>query len=159
MSLPTDYNARKEFPLLTFLTAYMPDAIEALVELCKKGNVQHQIDKPKLQPFYLDGDRIAWDRAKSTEECETLMRHLWDHQRAKRAVGGVSNAMYDTDGVLHIVKVAWRAMAEAQKTIEALHIPTHGHGPCSVLTSIPECPACGGLNGQHNVSGCSGVGV
>ncbi len=116
MTLPTDYKARKSFPLLTFLTAYMPDAIEALVDLSIQGNIQHQIaDQPNIQPFWLPGDRIAWDRSKSTEETETAMRHLWDHMRAKRGVG----SLYDTDGKLHAVKHAWRALAELQKTIES----------------------------------------
>lgn len=116
MSLPTEYNARKEFPLLTVLTAYFPDAIEALVELCKQGNKQHTIDTDgAVNPFKLPTDRVIWDRSKSTEETETAMRHLWDHQRAKRGVGSV----FDADGHLHIIKSMWRCAAEAQKTIEA----------------------------------------
>lgn len=123
--LPTDYNERKSFPLLTFLTSYFPDAIEALVRLCIQGNKQHDIDRPKLNPFYMEGDRIAWDRSKSTEELETLMRHLWDHTRAKRAGVDGQGFLYDADGILHIVKVAWRACAEAQKTIEQLRSGTN----------------------------------
>ena len=115
MSLPTEYDARKEFPLLTVLTAYFPDAIEALVELCKQGNKQHTIDTDSaVNPFKLPTDRVIWDRSKSTEETETAMRHLWDHQRAKRGVGSI----FDTDGHLHIIKSMWRCAAEAQKTIE-----------------------------------------
>lgn len=118
--LPTDYKARKDFPLLTFLAGYFPDAIEALVELSKAGNAQHGIDGqvPTNSPFMLEGDRIAWDRDKSTNEVETMMRHLWDHERAKRGDHGMSKI--DVDGVLHIVKAFWRAGAEAQKTIEDL---------------------------------------
>jgi|HubBroStandDraft_4_1064222.scaffolds.fasta_scaffold00046_31 hypothetical protein len=116
--LPTDYEARKGFPLMTFLGAYFPDMIEALVGLSVAGNKQHKVDVPKYSPFYLEGDRIAWDRSKSTEELETLMRHLWDHIRAKRS--GNDAALYDTDGALHITKVMWRAGAEGQKTIERL---------------------------------------
>jgi len=114
--LPTDYDARKEFPLLTVLTAYFPDAIEALVELCKQGNKQHTIDTASaVNPFKLPTDRVIWDRSKSTEQTETAMRHLWDHQRAKRGVGSVK----DADGHLHIIKSMWRCAAEAQLTIEA----------------------------------------
>lgn len=116
MTLPTDYKARKDFPLMTFLTAYMPDTMEALVELSRQGNVQHNISTPEDSPFYLSGDRIAWERAKSQDEMETLMRHAWEHERAKRRSDGYS--MIDSDKMLHIVKAAWRACAEAQKTIE-----------------------------------------
>jgi hypothetical protein len=179
LMLPTEYDARKNFPLLTVLTAYFPDAIEALVELCKKGQVQHKIDGPevaKTNPFYLPGDRVAWDRSKSTEELETLMRHLWDHTRAKR---GDKNDMVDTDGVLHIVKVLWRAAAEAQKTIEAMrqahidslsiaeieaamsklgHIVQVDAHPVGALSS--GCTGCGAPEGKpHNWPGCSGIGL
>lgn len=114
--LPTDYAARKDFPLLTVLTAYFPDAVEALVELCKAGNVQHDVGKDAVNPFTLPTDRVTWDRSKSTEQMETLMRHAWDHMRAKRGVGSV----FDTDGHLHIIKTFWRAGAEAQLVIEAI---------------------------------------
>lgn len=116
MTLPTDYQGRKGFPLLTVLTAYFPDAVEALVELCKQGNVQHAVDANAVNPFKLEGDRVSWDRSKSMEQTETLMRHLWDHERGRRGAGN----LVDADGQLHIVKVLWRAAAEAQLTIEAL---------------------------------------
>jgi len=116
VTLPAGYDERKAFPLMTFLTAYFPDAIEALVKLSIQGNVQHDFTEPKDQPFYLKGDRIAWDRSKSAEQIETAGRHGWDHARAKRGVG----AMADADGHLHAVKAAWRWLAEAQLTIESL---------------------------------------
>jgi len=129
MTFPTDPTERKAFALLTFLTAYFPDAIEALVRLSQKGNVQHKIDRDAVNPFALPGDAFSWDRSKSTDETETLMRHLWQHERAKRGVG----SFYDDDGHLHIVKVMWRAGAEAQRTIERY--------PRSSLVAV-EAPPC-----------------
>lgn len=114
--LPTEYKARKEFPLMTMLAGYFPDAVEALVELCKQGNVQHDVDANAVNPFKLQSDRITWDRSKSTEQTETLMRHVWDHERARRGCGSA----IDEDGILHITKALWRAAAEAQLTIERL---------------------------------------
>lgn len=132
--LPTDHKARKEFPLLTVLSAYFPDAIEALVELCKAGNVQHNVSADAVNPFALPEDRITWDRSKSTDQVETLARHTWDHMRAKRGVGSV----IDTDGHLHIIKAFWRAGAEAQLTIEALRMnPCHGLGKPTTFLDIP----------------------
>lgn len=116
MTLPSDYAARKAFPLLTVLAAYFPDAIEALVDLCIKGNAQHDVDTEAANPFKLPGDLVTWDRSKSTDQMNTLMRHAWDHERARRGVGN----MRDADGVLHILKVFWRAGAEAQLTLESL---------------------------------------
>jgi hypothetical protein len=101
---------------MTVLAAYFPDAIEALVGLCIQGNVQHKVDTAAVNPFKLESDAITWDRSKSTDQMNTLMRHAWDHERAKR--GGPPPGIYDVDGILHIVKVLWRAAAEAQLTIE-----------------------------------------
>ena len=141
MSFPTDDAERKAFALLTFLTAYFPDAIEALVRLSQKGNTQHQIDLAAVNPFKLKTDRIAWDRSKSTDETETAMRHLWQHERAKRGVG----SFYDDDGHLHIVKAMWRTGAESQRTIEMLgdgpSISEPWPLPVMVRTSGPEATA------------------
>lgn len=165
MGLPTGYDERKAFPLMTFLSAYFPDTIEALVALCVQGNKQHDITVPKDNPFYIDGDRIAWDRSKSTEELETLMRHLWDHTRAKRADD--IDKLFDSDGVLHIVKTTWRAAAEAQKTIEMLakfraerrKAWDAAQGDTAAAAAV-GCSGCGSPPGQpHNWPGCSGVSV
>jgi hypothetical protein len=119
MSLPTGYDERKNFPLWTVLTAYFPDAIEALVALSVQGNIQHAVDPTAENPHKLPSDTVAWDRRKSKDELNTLARHLWDHTRALRRPDGPPD-LYDTDGILHIVKAFWRAGAEAQKTIEML---------------------------------------
>lgn len=145
--LPTDHKARKNFPLLTVLTAYFPDAIEALVELCKAGNVQHNVSADAVNPFKLPEDRITWDRSKSTDQTETAMRHLWDHMRAKRGVGSV----VDEDGCLHIVKAFWRAGAEAQLAIEALRVQQQAVAPAPIPTMTPGAatvPAGPDINGS-----------
>jgi hypothetical protein len=49
---------------------------------------------------------LHWDRSKSGDELDALMRHLID-------AGTI-----DTDGVRHSAKVAWRALANLQKEIE-----------------------------------------
>lgn len=116
VSLPSEYAARKAFPILTVFCAYFPDAMEALVALCVQGNVQHKVDDSAVNPFKLPEDTITWDRSKSNDHGNTAMRHLWDHNRAKRGTGSV----VDNDKVLHIVKAMWRTAAEAQLTIERL---------------------------------------
>jgi len=150
--LPKEYSARKDFPLLTVLTAYFPDAIEALVELCKKGNAQHSVDANAVNPFKLDGDKVVWDRSKSTDQVNTAMRHLWDHERAKRGAGSV----VDDDGILHVIKTAWRALAEAQLTIERgredeeRYLATVGNPP-DPLEQTQELPTFSGFQptGKH----------
>lgn len=98
MSLPTDYQKRKDLPLYTFLTGYFPDAILELVKVSVVGNVQHN-----------PGEPLHWAREKSTDQLNTAMRHLFDHGAGCR---------YDEDGTMHLAKAAWRLLAEIQLLCE-----------------------------------------
>jgi hypothetical protein len=60
------------------------------------GNEQHNPGSP-----------LHWDRAKSGDESDALMRHF------------LERGTLDTDGVRHSAKVAWRALAMLQKEIES----------------------------------------
>ncbi len=94
--VPTDAKARKEIPLCTGLLDYFPDALMAVAALSKKGNDQHNPGQP-----------LHWARSKSGDESDTIIRHLIDRGEV------------DTDGVRHSTKVAWRALANLQKELEA----------------------------------------
>lgn len=94
--LPTDAAERKNIPIATGCIDYFPDAIAAVAELSKIGNDQHNPGQP-----------LHWDRSKSTDEADALMRHF------------VQRGTLDTDKVRHSTKVAWRALALLQKEIEA----------------------------------------
>ncbi len=94
-NLPTNAAARKAVPIATGFVDYFPDAIAAVAELSRIGNDQHNPGKP-----------LHWDRSKSGDESDALMRHF------------VERGTIDTDGVRHSAKVAWRAMAMLQKEIE-----------------------------------------
>lgn len=87
---------RKAQPITSGCLDYFPDALLAVAELSRIGNEQHNPGQP-----------LHWDRTKSTDEADALLRHLID--RGTR----------DTDGVRHSAKVAWRALAMLQKEIEA----------------------------------------
>lgn len=94
-ALPTAVEKRKALPVYSGVIKYFPDAIVAVAEVSKIGNDQHNPGKP-----------LHWDRSKSTDELDALMRHL------------VDAGTLDTDGVRHSAKVAWRALANLQKEIE-----------------------------------------
>ncbi len=100
MELPNDAQARKAIPLATGLLDYFPSALVAVAALSAKGNDQHNPGTP-----------LHWDRAKSGDEADALMRHL------------MQRGTVDTDGVLHSAKVAWRALAMLQKELEAEGAP------------------------------------
>lgn len=93
--LPAEAPARKALPVFSGFVRYFPDAMVAVAELSRIGNDQHNPGKP-----------LFWDRSKSGDELDALMRHLLE-------AGTV-----DSDGVRHSAKVAWRAMANLQKEIE-----------------------------------------
>lgn len=86
---------RKERPLFSGVLAYFPDALMEVAYCSYIGNQQHHPDKP-----------LHWDKNKSTDEADALMRHLKD------------SGTFDTDGVRHSAKLAWRALALLQRELE-----------------------------------------
>jgi hypothetical protein len=97
--IPTDYAARKELQLWTFLTEYFPDSFLAVVDVAVAGNKQHNA-----------GQSLHWAREKSTDQMNTALRHMWDHKRS---------GPKDVDGCYHLAKAIWRLSAELQLLIEA----------------------------------------
>jgi len=95
LTLPTDAKERKNVPIASGCIDYFPDAIVAIAELSRVGNEQHNPGKP-----------LHWDRSKSGDESDALMRHF------------IERGTLDSDGVRHSTKVAWRALANLQKEIE-----------------------------------------
>lgn len=94
-ALPSDPKSRKAVPIYSGFVKYFPRAIAAIAHLSQVGNDQHNPGKP-----------LHWDRSKSGDELDALMRHLMEADRV------------DSDGVPHIVKCAWRACAAAEKYLE-----------------------------------------
>ena len=86
---------RKKIPIATGVIDYFPDAIAAIAECSHIGNEQHNPGTP-----------LHWDRAKSGDESDALMRHF------------VERGTMDSDGIRHTTKVAWRALALLQKELE-----------------------------------------
>jgi len=95
MSLPNDAQERKNIPIYSGIIKYFTDAMAEVAKLSQVGNEQHN-----------PGSDLHWDRSKSGDELDALTRHLSEC------------GTRDTDGVWHDTKVAWRAMANLQKTIE-----------------------------------------
>lgn len=86
--LPTDAQERKAIPIHTGFIKYFPRAIVAVAKVSLIGGIQHG----------QTADTLHWDRSKSTDELDALLRHIldgeWEH-------------------------VAWRAMAILEKYLEA----------------------------------------
>lgn len=95
-TLPTNADERKTYPIATGVLGYFPDAIAEVAHVSWVGNNQHNPGQP-----------LHWDRSKSTDEADCLIRHF------------LQRGTLDTDGVRHSAKTAWRALALLQKEIEA----------------------------------------
>ena len=92
---PTDKAAnRKATPVFSGVLKYFPNALKEVSKCSKAGNDQHHPDKP-----------LHWDMDKSKDEYDALTRHLIDH---------TINPI-DDDGMLHLTKVAWRALAGLER--------------------------------------------
>lgn len=87
---------RKERPLEAGVLSYFPDALLEVAHCSYVGSSQHH-----------PGEPIHWDKSKSSDEADALLRHL------------LRRGTLDTDGVSHTAKVAWRALALLQREIEA----------------------------------------
>lgn len=85
--LPTDAKERKSIPIYTGFIRYFPDAIAAVAKVSLTGGIQHG-QTP---------DTLHWDRSKSGDELDAMMRHVIDEDWGQ---------------------VAWRALANLQKQIE-----------------------------------------
>ena len=91
--LPEDAAERKKFPLYRGLMMYFPDALLAVARVSFEGGQQHHPEK-----------QIHWDRNKSNDHADALLRHMLEDDWGK---------------------VAWRALAKLQTHIE--ENDTHGN--------------------------------
>ena len=95
MDFSKDAKERKNMPVATGVLDYFPQALLEIAKCSKAGNDQHHPNTP-----------LHWDRSKSTDESDALIRHF------------LERGTIDSDGIRHSAKVAWRALALLQKEIE-----------------------------------------
>ena len=95
MLLPTDAKERKQIPIVSGVLDYFPLAIAEVAKCSKAGNDQHH-----------PGEPLFWDKTKSTDHADCIGRHLIDRGK------------YDSDGIRHSAKLAWRALALLQIELE-----------------------------------------
>lgn len=95
IKLPTDPKERKKIPLYSGVLKYFPDALAEVAKVSWAGNEQHNPNEP-----------LHWAREKSTDQEDTLVRHLMEA------------GTLDSDGQRHSAKAAWRALAILQLEIE-----------------------------------------
>lgn len=93
--LPKDAKDRKRHPIFSGVLKYFPRAIAAVAHCSWVGNEQHN-----------PGEPLHWSREKSSDHHDCLIRHLME------------SGTVDTDGVRHVIKACWRALALAEIELE-----------------------------------------
>jgi hypothetical protein len=93
--LPTAKQERKNLPIVRGVLDYFGAAIAAVAEVSRVANEQHN-----------PGEEMHWSRGKSADHADCIVRHLMER------------GTFDTDGLRHSAKVAWRALAELQEELE-----------------------------------------
>lgn len=94
-SLPDDAQERLKFPMAAGLLDYFPNALAEVSFLSFMATQQHHPDAG-----------MHWDRSKSLEHRDKIMRHL------------VDTGKVDDKGLRHSAMVAWRALALLQEELE-----------------------------------------
>ena len=94
--LPTDPKERKDTPIYSGVIKYFPLALAEIARVSKAGNDQHNPGQP-----------LHWDKTKSTDHYDCIVRHL------------VDAGTLDSDGQRHSAKVAWRALAALEMELES----------------------------------------
>lgn len=110
--------SRKDTPVCSGVLDYFPDALFEVARCSRLGGQQHH-----------PGAKLHWDRNKSADEADALLRHLAQRDEL------------DTDGILHAAKVAWRGLALLQKALEARgEAPMSAHNTKRDFTSEWQGP-------------------
>ena len=89
---------RKQRPVFTGFVKYFPDAIMEIANHSWKANEKHN-----------QGEPLYWNRDKSKDESDALVRHIIDYAKGER---------YDDDGLSILTAIGWRALAFVQKELE-----------------------------------------
>jgi dATP/dGTP diphosphohydrolase, N-terminal len=95
INLPEDAKARKAIPIGAGVLDYFPAALAEIAKVSKAGNDQHNPGQP-----------LHWARGKSTDQYNTIIRHL------------IQRGTLDSDGTRHSAKAAWRCLALLQEELE-----------------------------------------
>jgi hypothetical protein len=91
-----DSQERKKRRVFTGMLQYFPDACMEVGYISYIANEQHNPGQP-----------MHWAKDKSIGEGDEIVRHLMDQE------------VFDTDGLRHRGKVAWRALELLQREIDA----------------------------------------
>lgn len=99
-ALPQGHAERKATPITSGVLDYFPAALAEVARVSLAGNEQHHPGKP-----------LHWEWDKSADHADCAVRHLMER------------GTFDSDGMRHSAKAAWRALALLQTELMAEGAP------------------------------------
>ena len=112
MTLPTDSNIRKEYPLLLGCLNYFPAAIAGVSNISKIGNDKHNPGQP-----------LHHARGKSMDHGDCIIRHLMDTENLLSNFKLEDSQVKIDSILLEVNQLAWRALAYSQMIHEKFGAP------------------------------------
>ncbi len=89
-----DDKKRKEYPITTGCLDFFPNALLEVAHVSYVATNQHH-----------PGEPVHWDKNKSKDEADALVRHL------------MQRGTLDIDGLRHSAKTAWRALSLLEREL------------------------------------------
>lgn len=112
MTLPTESQARKDYPLLSGVLRYFPAALAGVAKTSKAGNDKHN-----------PGEEMHHARGKSPDHGDCIVRHLVDVQDLLAKYERAPSPETKDAILLELGQLAWRALAYSQDIHEKLGAP------------------------------------
>ena len=106
---------RKEYPIVTGVLDYFPDALAMVAHVSYVGNEKHNPGQP-----------LHWARGKSSDHLDCVGRHLLERKEI------------ETDNIIHMANAAWRTLAELQVELEKRHGLSLPYGATEAGVELPK---------------------
>ena len=111
-TLPTDSNARKDYPLFRGCLRYFPAALAGVARTSKLGNDKHN-----------PGEEMHHARGKSPDQGDCIIRHLIDVEDLLAKLERHEDNVTDQDVLNEVNQMTWRALAFSQELHERFGAP------------------------------------
>ncbi len=112
MTLPTDSNARKDYPIFRGCLRYFPAALAGIAKTAKLGNDKHN-----------PGEEMHHARSKSADHGDCILRHLTDVEDLCAALSRGDKTVTAEEILNEVNQMAWRALAFSQELHEKFGAP------------------------------------
>lgn len=112
MTLPTDSNDRKNYPLFRGCLRYFPAALAGIARTSRLGNDKHN-----------PGEDMHHARGKSADQGDCILRHLVDVEDMLASISRGDMKFTNQDVLNEVNQMAWRALAFSQELHEKLGAP------------------------------------